>query len=112
MALYERLIGNDDAGNRVGGRIPPHGFSATMGEFARGRINGAQAQAAIEAMSGLPLDAGEVAEAQTLLGTITNAGNATAKLARAKEIDDVLMLGELGAPAYDTPSEIKARLGV
>lgn len=116
MGLYDRLLGRDDAGNPlnvdagVGGKIPVHAFSAVMGEFARGRITGAQAQSIITEVSGSPLTASEVTEAQTLLGTINGAG--TAKLARAKEIDDVLMLGESNTALYNTPTEIKARLGV
>ena len=110
MALYARLLGADDAGVRVDFKIPIHGFSATIAEFARGRLTGAQAQQAVGVMSGAPLDPGEVTEAQTLLGTITGTG--TAKLARTKEIDDVLVLGEHQAPGYITPTEVQARLGV
>lgn len=110
MPLYERLLGRTDAGDGVNGKIPVHAFSAIMGEVARGRLTNAQAQAQIDGVSGAPLSPAEGQEALTLLGTIT--GTATAKLARAKEIDDVLMLGELSAPLYDTPTEVKARLGV
>jgi hypothetical protein len=111
MPLYDRLIGFDDAGVPVSFRIPVHGFSALMGEFARTQITGAQAQAGVTAISGAPLDATGVAEAQTLLATVT--GSAVAKLARAKEIDDVLILAERGRVAgYQTPTLVKARLGV
>lgn len=81
-----------------------------MAEFARGKITGAQAQAAVERLSGSPLTASEVTEAQTLLGTVT--GTLAQKLARAKEIDDTLMLAEGGVAEYDTPTEVKTRLGV
>lgn len=104
MALYDRLMGLAEP------RIPVHYFSATMGEFARGRITGGQAQAIINAASGAPLSPSEVTEATTLLGTIT--GSATVKIARAKEIDDVLMLAEQNFAPYDTPALVKARLGV
>lgn len=111
MALYERLLGRDDSGETYPEpRVSVHGFTAIMREFARGRLTGAQAQAGIAAISGAPLLPSESAEAQTLVGTIT--GNATAKLARASEIDDVLMLGEHQAPGYATPTEVRARLGV
>lgn len=105
MGLYERLMGLDP-----NPQIPIHYFSATMGEFARGRITLAQAQAIASAASGVPLTAGEVTEAATLLGTIT--GAATAKLARAKEIDDVLLLAEQRMPQYSTPALVRTRLGV
>lgn len=114
MALYERVLGITDAGDtNVPGRIPIHQFVAVMGEFARGRVTGAQAQAIVERVSGSPLTAGEAQEAQTLLGTVT--GSTANKLARAKEIEDVLVIAERGRggdPSYGTPSQVKARLGV
>ena len=105
MGLYERLMGlGPDP------RIPIHYFSATMSEFARGRITGAQAQAIVSTSSGAPLTAAEITEANTLLGTIS--GSAAVKLARAKEIDDVLMLAEREFVPYNTPTLVKTRLGV
>lgn len=109
MALYERLLGHDDAGDPVQGKIPVHQFQAVLAEFGRGVVTGAQAQDAIAQMSGAPLTAGEIVEAQTLLATIT--GTATNKLARVKLIDDVLLLAERGT-VYPTPSQVKTRLGV
>lgn len=106
MPLYDRIIG---AQENIA-KIPVHGFQAVLAEFARGRINGTQAQSIIETLSGAPLTPEEVQEANTLLGSIT--GNATAKLARVTEIDHVLMLAEFQAPGYDTSSSIKTRLGV
>lgn len=108
MGLYERLagVGNDPDTEP---KIPVHLFTATLAEFARGRITGAQAQAIINAATGAPLSAAEVTEAQALLATIT--GSATAKLARATEIDHVLMLSEHRATGYDPPA-VRARLGV
>jgi anti-sigma factor ChrR (cupin superfamily) len=106
MALFNRLMGFTESD----AKIPIHGFSATLGEFARGRITGAQAQTIIVHMSGAPLTAEEVTEAQTLLATIS--GAVTAKLARATEIDHVLLLSESRAPGYDTPALVKTRLGV
>ena len=106
--LYERLMGwtEDDA------KIPVHQFQATLAEFARGVITGPQAQSVIAALSGAPLTAAEVTEAQTLLTSVTNAGNAAARLARAKLVDDVLLLAETRVPGYDTPTLIRSRLGV
>lgn len=111
MALYERLLGRNDAGQAIEGKIRLHGFNAVLAEFARGALTGAQANAAIDQLSkGGPLTASERTEAQTLVNSI--AGSATAKLARAKEIDDVLILGEFAITQYDTPTEVKTRLGV
>lgn len=106
MGLYDRLLAVDT----VNPPIPVHGFSSLMAEFARGRITGGQAQAGMAVMSGAALTAGEVTEAQALLATIS--GSATVKLARAKEIDDVLILGVHRVAEYDTAAELKTRLGV
>jgi hypothetical protein len=105
MGLYERLIGVEGSV-----KLPLHAFQAVLAEYGRGRITGAQAQDVISAISGAPLSAGEIAEAQSLLATVT--GTTMAKLARITEIDHVLILGEHGAPGYATPEEIKTRLGV
>jgi hypothetical protein len=110
MGFYERLLGNDEAGAAVEFKIPLHAFEGLVAEFARGRLTGAQANALVEALSGAPLAGAEITEATTLYATIT--GSAVAKLARAKEIDDVLLLGEHSASGYDRPSLIKTRLGV
>lgn len=110
MALYDRLIGFNDAGDRVDNKIPLHQFASLLAEFGRGKLTGQQAQDAIVALTGAPLDAAGIAEATTLLQTI--AGTAVAKLARAVEIQDVLILGEGRIVQYDTPAEIKVRLGV
>lgn len=115
MALYDRLIGRDDSGVPVEGKIPVHQFQAVMGERARGVL--ATNAVARDVINGLlvargkpPLSAAEETEAVTLLNTIS--GTTTAKLARAKLIDDVLLLAEMGALGYSTPSQVKTRLGV
>jgi hypothetical protein len=102
--LYDRLLGLS------GDKIQVHQFQATLAEFGRNRLNGTQAQAVIEFISGSPLDAAGVTEAQTLLGTVS--GSATARLARVSEIDHVLLLAEVRAPGYDTVALVKTRLGV
>lgn len=106
MGLYERLMGE---GEDVA-KVPVHQFVSTLAEYGRGVLTGAQAQAIIIAVSGAPLTAGEVTEAQALLATIT--GTTTAKLARVKLIDDVLLLAESRVPGYDTPAAVRTRLGV
>ncbi len=106
MSLYGRIIGVEGDGDK----IPVHGFMATLAEYARGRLTGAQAQTIVNALSGSALSSSEVTEAQTLLATFT--GTATAKLARAVEVDNVLMLAEHHAPGYSTPAEVATRLGV
>ena len=53
MALYDRLLRRDDAGNPVQNKIGIHTFQAAASEWARGKITGAQASAIIAATSGL-----------------------------------------------------------
>lgn len=103
--LYERLLGAD---NLV--KIPVHAFQATLAEYARGQLTGAEAQAIISAVSGEPLSPEDVAEAQALLATFT--GDTAAKLARAAAVDHVLLLADHRAPGYSTPQEIRTRVGV
>jgi hypothetical protein len=111
MPLYDRLCGRNDSGEDVENRFPLHSFNATLGEFARGQITGAQAQVIVNTLTGAPLSPSEITEATTLLATVTSAGNAAARLARAKLIEDVLILAEIGAPGYTTPTQVRTRLG-
>lgn len=103
MALFDRITGEAEPG------IPVHVVLALLGEFARGRVTGAQAQAALGEASGEPLDAAGVQEAQALLATVT--GSVTARVARAKEVDDVLILAE-SRQVYVSAAQVKTRLGV
>lgn len=115
MALYDRLLGRNDAGQPVLNRIPIHQFQSTIAEWARGRITGAQANAIITALSGAALDAGEVTEATTLVNTVPTGATTANKADRAlrlQEIDHVLLLADAQSPGYTTPALVKARLGV
>jgi hypothetical protein len=115
MALYDRLLGVDDAGQPVTGQIPIHQFQACAAEWAKGRITGAQAQSIITAVSGSALTSAEQTEAQTLIDTVPTGGttaNQAARALRMLEIDQVLLLADAGVPGYSTPTEVKAKLGV
>src|SRR3972149_10089051 len=98
MALYERIMGLEEP------KISPHVFLPVLAEFHRGRITQSQAE------SILGLSASEKIEAQTLLATFS--GTIQAKLVRAIEVEDVLILAEKLVDPYDTPTKIKLRLGV
>lgn len=104
MSLYGRLMGLEDF------TIHQDTFVATLAEFARGRLTGAQAQEIISVTSGAPLSASEMVEAQDLLATINGTG--AAKLQRVQEINDVTMLCANRLAPYDTEAAVKARLGV
>jgi hypothetical protein len=115
MALYDRLLGRDDLGNPVSGKVPIHYFQAAVALWAKGKITGAQAQAIAEATSGLPFDSGEVTELQALVATVPTGSTTALKADRAlrlQEIDQILLLVEVGMPPLDTPAKIKIALGV
>ena len=106
--FVERFMGWQE----IDRKIPVHAGQAILAEFARGNLTGAEAQAAVVAVSGAPLTAAEVTEAQALIASINAASGAAAKLARVSEIDHVLLLAEARAPGYGTPALVRARLGL
>jgi hypothetical protein len=130
VALVERLMGIDP--DRP--KIPVHGFEAVLGEWADGTLTNAQAQAAIDAISGEPLSADEVTEATAIKNTVTNipvpaapTGTVNATFAntqalraqgmaqrnrRAHKIGQILLLVDARAPGYDTPALVRAKLGI
>ena len=120
MALVERLMGVDEGVH--GSKIPVHAFSALLREVARGRLTGALAVTELDALlpqddpaNGRvadPLRAADKTEANALLTSITSAGNGTAQLNRAGLIDDTFLLAERGAPAWNTPAKVRAKLGL
>lgn len=110
MPFYDRVIGRDDAGQAVPNPLYGHLPQALIVQFERGRITGAQAQSIIGAMSGAPLDAAGVTELNALLATIT--GSATNRITRALDIFAALELGQLNAPGYATPTELRTKLGL
>lgn len=108
MALYERLIGEITYPGVT--KIPVHLFQALCGEYARGQLTAQQASDAIADKTGEGLTASELAEANTLLATIT--GTADERARRVLEIDHVLLICDHSVTGYLTEAELKTRLGV
>lgn len=136
MPLYARLTRTDPPNpNRIG----VHLFIGILDDWARGRITGAQAQAAVTAASNAALTAGEITELNTLLATITGIAVPAAPAAlgnnpsvnalrdyalawgtrdqglaqralRVLEIEHVLNLAENGIPPYNDPAVVETRL--
>jgi hypothetical protein len=109
VALIERLMGLEEP------KIPVHQFQATIAEWARGSITGAQAQVILSARGGQVLSSAEVAEAQALVATVPTGGQAAQVAARAMrliEIDQVFLLAEYGVTPYNTAAAVRARLGI
>lgn len=120
MALIERLMGWQP--ETFGPKIPVHSGQALLALWARGDITGAQAQTAINGLSGEALRAVDITEAQTLVATVTSisvAGSAAAiadgkatRALRLKKIDDILLVAEMRVVPFDTPSAVRTQLGI
>lgn len=112
--LVARLIGRNEDGTRAINRIPIHNFTSLMKLVAMGDMTAADARDTIPQVSrgGVGLDAGERADALSLLNSITNAGSATNRMVRADKIESALILGEAGATAFRLPSLIHTYLGI
>jgi hypothetical protein len=110
MALIDRLIRRDAAGNKPVGAFPGHVFLWTLSERAQGGLgtNGA-AQTVLETLSGQALDAGEQADALALLNWVMAASAAT-RHQRYLRLDSIVGLGQMAAPGYATPAEVRAKL--
>jgi hypothetical protein len=116
--LIERLL--EEVEGKA--KIPLHAFQATLAEWARGKLTGAQALDQLEALAPPRLNAAEQAEAQAIVNLVTSipiSGTAAAiadgKASRAlkiKEIDDVFLLMDNHAPAYDSAAEVRSKLGI
>lgn len=105
MGLYDRLFEEGPT------RIPTHGFYATMAEVARWKITTQQASTIIAAISGGPLVGDEATQAVALVATITSKPTVLEKVARALEINDVLLLAEHRVPGYDSAAAVAQKLG-
>lgn len=124
MALFDRLIGRDENLGPVDNRIPAHLFISVCGEWARGKITGAQASSIIQAQTGAPLTAQEQIDAQSVISLVTSISVSGATAAQAMgtaqramklaEIEQVLYMADWrgGAPGYQRPSEVRAKLGL
>lgn len=115
--LIERQLGLTTRG-----KISTHALSAIMGEWARGKLTGAQALNALETRGRERLTAAEQAEAQAIVNLVLNipvTGSAAAiadgKASRAlkiKEFTDVFDAMDWGCPGYQTAAEVRAKLGI
>jgi hypothetical protein len=104
MGLWERVLHYDTVPPRPS--LSGHWLLAFLTELNRGQVTRAQVDA------GLGLDAAEAAELTTLIQTVTALPAGLQRLARAKEIEEVILLGEARLPPYDSVQAVKTRLGV
>lgn len=109
MALIERLMGIESP------KIPVHQFQSILAEWARGNMTGQQALDAVIFLSGSGLNAGEIAEAQTLVNSVPTGTTSLLKAERAlriQEIDQVFLLVDIQCPPYNNPATVRTRLGI
>ena len=90
MTIWERTRGVDAAGDFVPGKLSPHFYTGLLEEVNRGEILVLDAVASIASVTGVALDATEIAQSNTLLTALAP----VATLTRA-ELDDVLNLAEI-----------------
>lgn len=124
MALYDRLIGRDENLQSVSNRIPAHLFIAVCGEWVRGKITASQANTIIQSLTGASLTAQDQTDALAIVnlvlsipvsGSAANQADGRAQRAlKLAEIEQVLYMADWrgGAPGYQRPSEVRAKLGL
>ena len=105
MSLWLRIQGTD----LVNPRIPGHAVTSIAAEWARGGLTGAQAQAAVAAVSsGVGLTPAEVTKAQALVATVTGLPDPVDRLQQTAKIMDVLLLLAENIPPYHDPATVEA----
>jgi hypothetical protein len=110
MALIDRLIGYDDAGNTVANKLPGHTFLWTLCERAQGGLaTNNDAQGVVESLSGASLVGMEGTDAIALLNWVMAASAAT-RHQRYLRLDSIIGLGQARAPGYDSPTAVRGKL--
>jgi len=111
--LYERILRLHPTKDK----IAVHALLAICAEQSRGVLTTAQANNIIAEEYGQTLGAAQTGndaglrEAGDLIATVT-AVAAASRAAKIIEIEEVLLLADLGIAPYDTPAALRTRLGV
>lgn len=103
MALVERLMGLESP------KIPVHDFFAAAQEIVSGRLTAAQVKTA------LSLDTAASTEFDTLAATAPTGTSATALANKALWVHSmhaVFILAEAGYSGYNTPANVRSKLGI
>lgn len=114
MSLPGRLLRDEPGG------IPVLGFKAVLGQYARGRMDDTQVQAAFVVLAEMPLTAAELTDFKAIAATITNipvsgsaaavAGGNARRALRMDDIVDILHLVDQHVPPFTNPAQILAAL--
>lgn len=102
MALIERLM--HDSSEPEARHISVHTFFAAASEVERGALTSNQVQ------TYLNMTAPDITDWNALVALVT--GAAAARLAVIQRIHAVFILAEVRATGYDTPSAVRAKLGI
>lgn len=103
MALVERLMGLEEP------KIPVHDFFAAQQQVTKGNITVANVK------SFLNMDAAAAAEYDALVALYPTGTSAAAYFNKTQYIQDchsVFILAEERYPGYDTPANVRAKLGI
>lgn len=104
MALIERLMGEPFIAQGSGLKIPVHTFAAACYEVAFGPRTVAQLKTYWN------MDTADAAEFDAIVAKVT--GTDAVKHRVVFQFEQVLILAEERAPFYETPAEVRSRLGL
>lgn len=111
MSLVERLMGLKPDGTVPIGALPPeerkisiHGFFAACNEVAVGALTVAQVKAYLN------MDATTATEFDQLIALSPGPSNQGTLAMFLNRIHGVFLLGEEGAPGYNTPAGVRAKI--
>lgn len=102
MALIERLM--HDPSEPQARWVAVHSFFAAASEVERGALTSNQVQ------SYLNMTAEDITDWNALVALVT--GTAANRLAVIQRIHAVFILAEERAPGYDTPTNVRGKLGI
>lgn len=102
MALVERLM--HDSSETEDRRMSVHTFFAAASEVERGALTNTQVK------NYYNMTAPDIVDYDALVALVT--GAAAARLAVIQRIHAVFILAEARAPGYDTPANVRSKLGI
>lgn len=103
MALVERLMGTETP------KIPVHDFFAACHELVMGRLTVAQIKTALN------MDASAQSEFDTMVALAPTGSTALATAQKAQYVESmhsVFILAEGGYAGYNTPANVRSKLGI
>ena len=100
------MRGTDALGAIVPGKMSPHLLTGVMARVAAGGMTAVEGLANLSTISGVPLDATEIAQATSIFNDLI------AGVLTRDEVDDIFNLAELIAVPYDNEATFDSQLGI